>query len=714
MSFKKAMALMLGLCASLAVSSQETDSIRSVSVEEVTVMASRMGNQLKDLPQKIEMIPGSLAGSLPSDNLAELLKRTTNLDIVQYPGLSATVSMRGFSPSAMNRSYTLILINGVPSGTDNLATISMDNVERVEVVKGPYSVLYGSNAMAGVINIITRQDTGEKDASVSLESGSFGYRRMAGSFGGTVGEKVSFSLGFSHMEQQHDYRIGKHNLLDMREKEKLIVDKKSYGDKMVNSAWELNQLSGILAYRINPLWRFNIQGSYTYAFDVGVPGNYWGTYGQTKKDVDRLNLSAALERNTKQNSLRVSPFFSKELDPNYSDNTDEGFMNFRSDSRDYGFQLQDVQRWGPLSLLGGLDYRVADYESDCWESKGTPTNPYKPDNENANLALFSQLAYTSGIFSMNAGIRYDHFHYQIDANEGLEAPEADEKYGTWNPSVGAQLEFIKNLKFHTSFGTAFAVPDAYQVAGQYSVYEYYPEWDYTWSQEYVGNPELEPEKSRTVDLGLKYASPETGLRLDLTYFYTRHDNKIVETQLGSGEYTYINANEATMDGLELMSSLDMGTLLRKSYKLELYANWTRMFRSELEEKDNTGKTTRDMYYIRRSNGNFGLCYGPRPYLSIRLNGRYIGSRLEQDYYSDLRPDLAEADYYTGGGYTADDKVLELPDYLLFDFSVNYNYNRHVNFGFTVSNLLDDNYTEKDGYNMPGRSVTGKVTYNFNR
>jgi vitamin B12 transporter len=67
------------------------------------------------------------------------LKRTTNLDIIQYPGASASVGMRGFPPSAHNRNYTLVLIDGKPAGTTNLSSIPSDFVQRIEVVKGPYS-----------------------------------------------------------------------------------------------------------------------------------------------------------------------------------------------------------------------------------------------------------------------------------------------------------------------------------------------------------------------------------------------------------------------------------------------------------------------------------------------------------------------------------------------------------------------------------------------
>lgn len=204
MFFLKTTAFGLSMLCGLSALPQVADSIRNVEVEEVTVMASRTGNRLKDLPQKVEIISGDLINSLPSENLSELLKRATNLDIVQYPGLSATVGMRGFSPSAFSRSYTLILINGKPSGTNNLSGLSMDNVDRIEIVKGPYSVLYGSDAMAGVINVITRKGTERQEAAVSYSSGSFGNRQIAGNFSGAVNSRLSFRLGFSHLEQDKD------------------------------------------------------------------------------------------------------------------------------------------------------------------------------------------------------------------------------------------------------------------------------------------------------------------------------------------------------------------------------------------------------------------------------------------------------------------------------------------------------------------------------
>ncbi len=701
MNFKLTMLVCLGMLCSIAATADLIDSTKVYPIGEVTVQASRMERKAKDLPQKVEILTSEMIQSLPLENMAEVLKRTTNLDIIQYPGLSATIGMRGFSPSAHSRSYTLLLINGKPAGTTNLATINLDNVEQIEIVKGSYSVLYGSDAMGGVVNIITKQGGVTPEGNISVESGSFGYRKLAGSFTGRSGERLSYGLGYSRQEQTRDYRIGKKNLLDISEENKLMLDKASYGDAMDNSQYELNSANAFMNWDLGRQWKINAEGIYTFAFDVETAGNYWGTYGQSKKDVNRLNLYLTLEQNTEKNHFRFSPYYTNDQNPNYSDNTDNGFISFKSTVKEVGYQLQDNFSLGQLNVLVGTDLKVYDYVSNRFSAIGTPADPYKPNNKFTNVAAFTQLAWSVDRLDLNAGVRFDRFTYHIDASDGLKAPEADAHYNTLNPSVGAQYQFLKNMKAHATFGTAFSVPDAFKVAGKYTVS----------GKSYVGNADLDPEKSRTSDFGVGYSSDKNSLRIDLSYFQTLHDHKIVEEKMTSGEYTYANANDSKMEGLELMSSYNLGQFLPQSPDLEAYVNFTWILRNDFTQLVGSALLTRDMQYVRRANGNFGLNYHHER-ISMRLNGRFIGSRLEKDSFSALRPGIGADDYYAGGGYKTTDKILEHPENLLFDYSIGYAFSEKVNFGFTVSNLLDENYTEKDGYNMPGRSIVAKLGYKF--
>ncbi|MDP3643317.1 MAG: TonB-dependent receptor [Bacteroidota bacterium] len=701
MNFKQMTFVCMGLLCTLGAAADMLDSTKVYPIQEVTVHASRMERKLKDLPQKVEIITSEVIQSLPSENLAEVLKRTTNLDIIQYPGLSATIGMRGFSPSAHARSYTLLLIDGKPSGTTNLATINLDNVEQIEIVKGSYSVLYGSDAMGGVVNIITKRGGATPEGHISVESGSFGYRKLSGNFTGNYGKKLRYGLGYSRQEQTKDYRIGQKNLLKLSAIDKLILDKASYGDAMDNSQYELNSANAFVDYDISKQWKIDAEGTYTIAYDVETAGNYWGTYGQSKKDVNRLNLYVTLEQNSEKNHFRFSPYYTNNQNPNYSDNTDKGFISFKSTVKESGYQLQDNYKLGKLNVLLGTDLKVYDYVSNRFSAIGTPADPYKPNNKFTNVAAFTQLAYSVNKLDMNAGMRFDRFTYHIDANDGLKAPEANANYNTLNPSVGAQYQFLKNFKAHTSFGTAFSVPDAFKVAGKYTVS----------GKSYVGNPDLNPEKSRTTDFGLGYSSAKNSLRFDVSYFNTLHDHKIVEEKMASGEYTYTNANDSKMEGIELMSSYNLGQLFPQKFELEAYANFTWILKNEFTQLVGTEMLTRDMQYVRNANGNFGLNYR-HDKISMRLNSRFIGSRLEKDSFGAQRPGIVAANYYTEGGYKGTDKILQHPEYLLFDYSIGYAFTEKVNFGITVSNLLDENYSEKDGYSMPGRSFVAKLAYTF--
>ncbi|HBC38075.1 MAG TPA: hypothetical protein DC016_04225, partial [Porphyromonadaceae bacterium] len=94
--------ILSGVAALLAFAGmlQAQETVKDYDLDEVVVTATRMNLPLKSIPQKVEIIDKDKILSIPAENAAELLKRATNLDMIQYPGASATVGMRGFSPTA--------------------------------------------------------------------------------------------------------------------------------------------------------------------------------------------------------------------------------------------------------------------------------------------------------------------------------------------------------------------------------------------------------------------------------------------------------------------------------------------------------------------------------------------------------------------------------------------------------------------------------------
>jgi outer membrane receptor protein involved in Fe transport len=318
---------------------------------------------------------------------------------------------------------------------------------------------------------------------------------------------------------------------------------------------------------------------------------------------------------------------------------------------------------------------------------------------------------------INLGARYDRFWYHMEANDVLHSVASDNTYNTFNPSIGAQYRLLDRLKAHASFGTAFAVPDAYQTAGSYDVSVYFADWDYTWTQSYQGNPDLKPEKSRTIDAGMSFFTQNHAFNSDITYFQTHHNDQIVENRLTNGTITFMNANKSLMNGLEFSAEYDFGSLFNQRFSLKLYSNWTWLFHADYTKStlSSTGSDStycKDLLYVRKLTGNAGLSFQHPKGLSARLSARYNGSRFEDDNFSSLRPDILESDYTTKGGFTPADHVLNYPDFLLFDLNAHYVFPNKLQLGLSVSNLFDENYSDKDGYHMQGRQLKINVGYQF--
>ena len=123
----------------------KTDSMRRIDLEEVMIHATKTGALLKDLPNRVEVLTKRQIEASGINNLTDLLKNFVNVDVIEYPGYNSYFSIRGFKPT--EGKYTTVLIDGVPAGTTNMATLSLGDVEQVEVLKGPFSAMYGSDAM---------------------------------------------------------------------------------------------------------------------------------------------------------------------------------------------------------------------------------------------------------------------------------------------------------------------------------------------------------------------------------------------------------------------------------------------------------------------------------------------------------------------------------------------------------------------------------------
>ena len=174
------------------------DQTHVFELEEVVVTAARVERPLKETSSSVTVIDAEEIASKGKITVLEVLRGQPGLDVVQSggPGATTSVFLRG-----ANSGHTLVLVDGVevnsPAlGMFNFTNLTVDNIERIEIVRGPQSTLYGSDAIGGVINIITRKGYGPPRLGFSAEGGTFDTYRAAVSASGNL-EPFHYSLSLS-------------------------------------------------------------------------------------------------------------------------------------------------------------------------------------------------------------------------------------------------------------------------------------------------------------------------------------------------------------------------------------------------------------------------------------------------------------------------------------------------------------------------------------
>lgn len=681
----------------------EADTIKTQNIDEVVISASRTKAKLKELPSKVEVITKKAISQSGANDMTDLLKNNTSVDVIQYPNFLAGIGMRGFAPSTSTK-YVTILVDGVPAGTMNMGTLMLNGVEQVEILKGPFSSLYGSSAMGGLINIVPVQNKGNLTGNVNLGYGSWKTLKTSAAVGGKISEGLSFDLNAYYNKQGDDYKVGGDNFFSLSPTKEAILDKKTYDATMERTSYKAKGGNLRLGYDFNENWNLNVYGMYFSTDDIVTNGSFWGVYAPNAKDMEQYTTRLSLEGRINNHLIKVNPYYSRA----FYDNTDvkTNYKTYESTIKTYGAQLQDIISIGKHKLTIGLDNQNVDTEGKSFESKdGKEKAPYQPNYSNGTLAAFAQanLKLFNDAVNLSAGARYDHMKLTLQENEFMKNAEKSETYNKFSPNLGLKINIDEYSTIHASYGQAYLAPDAYQKAGEYTGL-------YGTTK---GNPDLKGESSTTFDVGVSYNNFRQGVAVDITYFHTNHDDFIVSDKITSNGSTYKsfkNAQEAKMRGIEVMASYDFGSLADYAFSLKAYMNGTFMLKTKVYDEQGW----QDINYVRKQTINMGLHFITENKWDIKLNGRYIGSRIENNWYTwypQVRPSLAALAMQTQPQYASKD-LLKHPQFMVFDAHVYYNITKNIKVGVNANNLLDENYTEKDGYNMPGRNFLGKISYQF--
>lgn len=511
--------LRAALCTSLLLS----NSVFAIPVEDkIIVTASRTEQNLSQISASANIIDGDEIQTKNYAFVSDYLSEVAGINVVKDSELGgvASIFIRGASAG-----QTLVLIDGIrvndmtsPENAFNDGTLPVHLIERIEIVRGPQSLAYGSSAMGGVVNIITKRATNASESNLGFETGSFNTQKFDVSTQGKMGD-ISYLFGVYALTSD-GYSAADVEGTDNEEKD------------------------GIEQWQGHMKLAYNYSGSGTvqvsaisdhadYDIDQGAGDDDPNNKGQTTRELYSLKVSDSFYDNLWQPSLQVS-----HMDTSRS-NTDKPDINHpqtESDNRFVG-QRQSVALINHfalpnLELVVGSEF-VKESAKSSYNSPFFSSIFNRKSTETKSVFTSGEFA-LSASFYLDAGLRYDAFDYYGDQT-------------TYR--LGSRILLFDGLTtVRFSHGTGYKSPSLYQL--------YAPD---------AGSLSLRPESSIAREISLKQSLNSYGF-LALTYFEQSFKNLI---DYDGNTLKYMNVNRAESKGVESELSINMNDHVGASFTLTL-------------------------------------------------------------------------------------------------------------------------------------------------
>ena len=505
-----------------------------IEAPDVVVSATKTPTPAKQVTSAVEVITGEEMQQRKIKTVADALRWAQGLSVNQSggPGTVVDVRMRGGTPE-----QTLVLIDGAivnsaTIGNYDFANLTSDNIERIEILRGSQSMLWGSDAMGGVINITTKRGRDTPNISAFTEYGSFNTIRGGASLSGKKGP-IDFSgsitrwdtAGFSAINYRRgaSERDGYHNWQGSL---RLGADLPKDGRLEFNFRW-LHGIVNFDGFAFNPVTFASDPADVLGAKSSDVQYVFSGNYTQpiTAWWWQRLTLSRATDR-------LVSDGGTVERNVVTGDIAPIGFP-FRSqiDTTSNRIEWQhNFQVGKPLLLTAGYQFR---------EQKGDNRDLLTNTTTFENKTLSSHAGFGEAQLNLwdrvfgTAGIRQDEYNVFGSA--------------TTYRVTGGYLHHETGTKLRGSYATGFRAPTINQL--------FFPGF---------GTPNLQPEKSQAFDAAIEQTLPRDWGSISVGYFWTRYRNLILSvfdptvcTAPGSFGFCAQNAGLARAQGVEVSTKLKL-------------------------------------------------------------------------------------------------------------------------------------------------------------
>ncbi|HEY6219308.1 MAG TPA: TonB-dependent receptor [Gemmatimonadaceae bacterium] len=636
----------------LALASPVAAQVRDTAkLESVVVTATRTPLAIGDIPASVTVLSGADLRARGIVSVSDALREVPGVTVARSGSFGGVTSLfvRGGQSN-----YTKVMIDGVPvneaGGFFDWALLTTDNVERIEIVRGPSSVVWGSDAVTGVVNIITRSGRNAHRATLEARAGSFNSRDAEAQLSHSA-MSTSYSLGIGHHATDGIYSFNNQNAetvlsgradaaLDEKTSASFSVRYQDFNNHYptdgTGAAVDSNQydFSDLLAFGakfrrlLNSTW--SIQAS---AASSGQDGGTNDAAGQGGTD----SFLSSDHKTRRSGELRATA------------NLATGML------LTLGGQIEE-QGLRSLQEFGGAFSSASAFRA-----------------VRRDRSAFGELVSTTSRLTATAGAR-------VDDNQQFGS------FGTFR--VGAQYAIAGATTVRASAGTAFREPSL----------------DQNFATGFVtGNPDLKPEHTTSWEVGLATtvgdASRNGDAHLSLTWFDQRFVDLIdYNGGAAAGKPNYENIAKANASGaeVELTTHPPIHGILGVFTLTKL--------KTEVVERGFSTATTASLVQgqrlLRRPDwsGSARVGYTGIDRLSVDAVATYVGSRDDRQFLNS--PPFVQA--------------VALPAYTLFDLSAAYRLEAPGNPSIMarVANLSDVQYQSVAGYRSPGRTISAGLKLEY--
>lgn len=713
------------------VQAEEKKEKEEAALEEIVVTATRTEKAIEEAPADVSVVKKEdieKKNILAIDGALNTVSGFFTRREKGLVGLVPVITLRGIP--GQNR--TLILMDGITlneprTGGVNFDGLPPEDVERIEVVKGPFSSLYGGYAMGGVINITTKMPE-KREFTIKSSYGSSwdrgegldDMRKFYLSYGDKFKDKLSLFLSYG-TKATNGYPLvfnvqgskptagitGWSDTTDNQGNPRYLIgdngDNRWWDDNItLKAGYDFSKTSKINLSFMRTRYEYNYDDPHTYLRDAA--GNEVWSYG-TAKESSFLSGSGGRERNIYNLSYETEISIIKAklslglVDQEKSWFTTPGSTATRtgghgkvsnSPSESYNADLQftlPLFKRHILTCGGSFRHGLADTKEHTltnWKDEESKTTlEYQSKGKDRTYALFLQdeiiifsnlTAYIG--FRQDWWETYDGFANQVGA-AGYPKDYDSRSASSFSPKAALVYKPFEKTTLRTSAGKAFRPP---------TVYELYRTWTSSTGVTYAGNPDLKPETTTSWDVGAEQGLWK-GAKVKATYFENYMEDLIYRKTVTSTYQEGINAGKAESKGVEIEAEQRFDKTLR------LFANFT-YTDAKIKENDTKPSTVgKRLTDVPEKVFNIGGDFEKGPF-SASLSGRYVSKR----YSNDENKDNVNKVY---GSYDP---------YVTADAKVSYKVTKFAAISLSVDNIFDRDYFYY--YKAPGRTWFGEITIRF--